>query len=486
MRTSPPGVTTTIRRRRSAAMAVLATIGMLSLAACDGGTSRSAGGAIGEENRSSASPPVTVRWFVGLGTGARPEQVAAQETVVNAFNRSHTDIRLELEIVDNEVAFDRLQAEIAAGQAPDIIGPTGIRGSNAFAGQFLDLSPLITATGFDLSAYDPAQVEFWREANGDLTALPFGVFPSFLYYNKGLFDAAGLPYPPHRFGEQYAGAEWTPDALLRTAKLLTLDADGNNADSPNFDPAHIVQWGFHHQFGEDPRAQGTLFGPGSFVAADGTAQIPAPWLTEWKWYHDAMWTAHAAPTKPEVDSAMLGEGDPFSSGNVAMAFTHLWYTASLRDQPGQMDFFDIAVVPSYAGQVTSKLHADTFRILASTAHPAQAFEVLAYLVGDAAPELLDAYGSLPARVDLRAPFFTKLDRVFPQGVDWHVAEDSLQHPDVPSHEGPMPNFAAAEARIDLFEQQLLTDPAMDVARAAEVLRVDLGTIFTRPPAPPAG
>ena len=59
-----------------------------------------------------------------------------------------------LEIVDNEVAYETLATQIAAGDAPDIIGPIGIRGSNSFAGQFLDLEPLVESTGFDLSGYD--------------------------------------------------------------------------------------------------------------------------------------------------------------------------------------------------------------------------------------------------------------------------------------------------------------------------------------------
>ena len=69
------------------------------------------------------------------------------------FNESHDgEIQLEVEIVDNEIAFDNLSTQIAGGNAPDIIGPIGIRGSNAFAGQFLDLEPLVASTGFDLIA----------------------------------------------------------------------------------------------------------------------------------------------------------------------------------------------------------------------------------------------------------------------------------------------------------------------------------------------
>ena len=57
------------------------------------------------------------------------------------------------------MAFETLATQIAAGDAPDIIGPVGVRGSNYFAGNFIDLEPLMEASGFDLSAYDEAQVE---------------------------------------------------------------------------------------------------------------------------------------------------------------------------------------------------------------------------------------------------------------------------------------------------------------------------------------
>ncbi len=56
--------------------------------------------------RPQSSEPVTVRWFVGLGTGTEPEQIDAQEAVVEEFNASQDAIDLEVEIVDNTDAFD--------------------------------------------------------------------------------------------------------------------------------------------------------------------------------------------------------------------------------------------------------------------------------------------------------------------------------------------------------------------------------------------
>ena len=421
-----------------------------------------------------------VRWYVGLGIGAQPEQLAAQRDVVEAFNESHDDIQLEVEIVDNEIAFDNLSTQIAGGNAPDIIGPIGIRGSNSFAGQFLDLEPLVESTGFDLAQYDQEQVEFWREETGELTALPFGTYPAMMYFNTELFDEADLEYPPTEYGQPYAdGDPWDMDKVAELAQILTVDANGNDATSPDFDPENVVQWGFHHQFNDDARAIGTFFGSGSFVADDGSAQIPENWLASWQWYVDLI-ASGAAPNDSQVNSDVLAQTNAFSTGNVAMSFTHLWYTCCVRDEDGNgLDFWDLAVVPEYNGEATSKLHADTFRVLESTENPEAAFEVLTYLLGDAAPQLLETYGGLPARADLRDPFFATLDEVFAHGPNWDVAVAGLDRPDVPSHEGNMPNFEEAEAVIDTFESRLTSEPNLDVAAAAEELRAELDPIFQR-------
>src|SRR5512133_56155 len=62
-----------------------------------------------------------IRWFVGLGTGTDPVQIAAEEAVVKDFNASNDKIQLILEVVPYNSAKDTLSTEIAAGNAPDVI-----------------------------------------------------------------------------------------------------------------------------------------------------------------------------------------------------------------------------------------------------------------------------------------------------------------------------------------------------------------------------
>ena len=274
------------------------------------------------------------------------------------------------------------------------MGPLGIRGAHAFEGEFLDLAPFVDDE--TLAQYDPEQVAVW--ADGDhLQALPFGVFPSMIFFNKDIFDRADLPYPPAEFGGTYQGEPWDIDALTELAIQLTVDADGNNANSPDFDDERILQWGFAHQWIDDPRSNGAFFGAGSLLAEDGSAQIPHNWREQWQWLHDGIFNDHFMPDADQRSTELLQLGNPFASGRLAMAFTHLWYAGSATTPEGDpLDFWDLAATPTYNGEITSKLHADTFRIMGDSESPDEAFEALSYLLDEGAADLLQIYGSFPA------------------------------------------------------------------------------------------
>lgn len=395
----------------------------------------------------AAAAPVTVTWFIGLGTGTQEEQIPVQEAVVAAFNGIQEDINLELIVVNNADAAGVLRQMIAEGNAPDLVGPVGIDGSNAFAWQYLDLQPLVDSTGYDLTQFPEAAVNVYRLEGQGLVGLPFATYPSFIYYRRQLFDDAGLPYPPHEFGAQYNGDTWDTNKLREIGMLLTLDNNGKNATEAEFDANNIVQWGFAPQFSE-VRGYVPMFGAGHPFNDQGTAVLPDSYAAGFPWFYNGMWTDHFIPNGAQRDA--MPDGNTFASGQVAMANAHLWYTCCAGDND-----WDIAVVPSYNGVHTAKLHDDSFRILKASKHPAEAFTVMTYLIGEASLDLLAVYGGMPARPGDQAAFIAALEADFPQNVDWQVAIDSLLYADSPSHEAAMPNYQAAKDR--LFEFQNLID-----------------------------
>lgn len=438
-----------------------------------------------DDESAASGDTIEVRWFVGLGTGSQDEQIADQDAVVAAFNESQDEITLVAEYVDNETAADVLATQIAAGNPPDIIGPVGLEGSNAFAGQYADLDPLIEEAGFDMSVYGDA-AEVYRTTEGALEGIPFATFPSSLWYNTELFDEAGVPYPPAEYaadgtsvygeGTEFEG-DWDWDKLAEIAAVMTVDADGNDASSDALDAENISQFGFAHQWSTNPTSLGTSFAAGSILQDDGSAQVPAEWVESWKYYQELVHVTHAAPNAAQTESELLA-GNVFNSGNVAMASTHLWYTCCVADADGNPEtFWNLAALPTYEGQLVSKLHGDTFRIHADSANQDAAFTVLEYFFDEAALDLLNVYGGLPARPDIREEYFAGLDEQFTQGVNWDIMIAGLDYPDVPNHQATMPNFLEADARIKEFEEPLLEDPEFDIDAAVAELEADLETIW---------
>ncbi|MFL5778575.1 MAG: ABC transporter substrate-binding protein, partial [Chloroflexota bacterium] len=166
--------------------------------------------------------PVEIRWYCCLGGGEAPEQKTVEDKVVADFNASHPNIHLTFEVVTYDQANGQLTTEIQSGNGPDIVGPVGIGGANAFHGQWLDLAPLITKTNYDLSGFPSNVVDIYKLDEGQV-GIPFAIYPSALFYKKGLFEEAGLQEPPHKYGDKYtmpdgSQVDWNYDTALQVAK----------------------------------------------------------------------------------------------------------------------------------------------------------------------------------------------------------------------------------------------------------------------------
>lgn len=433
-----------------------------------------------------AQSKIQVTWLVGLGTGTNDQQIEIQNKVVEEFNASQSDVELIINIgASFETTRDVMATLIAAGTPPDIVGPVGVGGSNAFTDQWADLTPYIEKTGYDLSVFDPALLDLYRTAEGGLVGIPFAVFPTMTYFNRGLFDEAGLNYPPQNFDEMYVmpdgtEVEWNYETVAMIAKLLTVDASGNDATMDGFDADNIVQFGLNFQWG-GLRLVWTHFQPEDWYdEASNTITVPESWRTATQWLHNAMWTEHFMPTNTYASSDLFGAGNVFQSGNLAMAIVPLWYTCCLGDSVGKFEW-DFAVVPkSLDGQYHVATDADTFRMTKGSANPDAAFTVLSYLLDQAVPSLAPAYGAFPARPEYQQPFLDSKDAQFDWGINWQVPVNSLAYnnPINQHHESDNPNWQKSADRVSAFYSLLNGDTGaeMDVAAELDILQADLQAI----------
>ncbi len=485
--------------RRRPLLTLGAVVGLL-VSACGGAASPSPSSAPASSQPSAApssaapSPstaptvppggPVTVKWFCCLGSGDDPSQLKAEDAVVKAFNSTHPNIKLVFDHAAYSGARDALSTEIASGNGPDVVGPVGVGGSEAFHGQWLDLTDLIAKNNYDLSQFGQGSVDFYKVSGEGQTGLPFAIYPSELYYQPDMFDEANLDYPPPAYGQQYkmpdgSMVDWNYDTIRQIAMKLTVDKNNVDATQPGFDPSHIVQYGFEPQR-DDIRGMGAYFGAGKLLADDGkTVQIPDAWAYGWKWVYDGMWKDHFIETGPVFNSqGFNGGGYTFNSGKVAMQENFLWNVCCVTDAGGN---WDLGAIPSYNGKVSAAFNADTFRILKSSKHPDEAFQVLSYLLGDASQKLLNAYSGFPARTADQANFFTQLEQqkddkgkaIYPPKVNWQVATDGVQYADNPNFETWMPAYNKSLDILNKYWTKWQATPGLNLDTEIAKLKAEL-------------
>ena len=200
-----------------------------SLAACGSSSSgQSAGGETsGSDSESSEKVQITYAFWGG------EDEAASTQKTLDIFNASQDRIEVTAMPIPWETYMEKLNTMATGGNLPDcaLMSEAGVL-QWAEQGMLNDISDMY---GPD----DPLPMENCTYTyNGVPVAYATANNSLVMFYNKDMFDAAGIDYPPTSADEA-----WTWDEFVEVAKQLTLDANGNNAASPDFDPDSIVQYG---------------------------------------------------------------------------------------------------------------------------------------------------------------------------------------------------------------------------------------------------
>lgn len=423
-----------------------------------------------EAAASSSNEVVKVDIFVGLGTGTDPDQVTAQEALAERFNSTHDDIEIEFVIVPNDESVERLLAQISGGNPPGLVGPGGVDVAAGFFDLWEDVQPYIDAENFDTSDFYGAAVELYQYPDKTV-GLPLGMFPSFIFYNIDAFDAAGVDYPTDDFND----TSWDVEALREMAILLTLDANGNNPTSPDFDPNNIVQWGFDDSW-TDMRGFMTRFDPpGAGRPTSEDTRTALVNSEEYKyglaWLNNAIWVDHFMADYTGQEALNAASGDPFGGGLAAMWYSHTWYMPEgLIDLP--FDYAFAAPPFSQKGTRIARTHADTFYIPESFEHKDASWEVLKWLTSEEnIVEVCLVYGCLPSRRSVTEEYTQQMMERYGDN-NYDVIFNSIDYLDTPHHESWMPNVERANDVLQadvydlVFTEQIAdTDAVLDGANA---------------------
>ncbi|MDT4762884.1 sugar ABC transporter substrate-binding protein [Sphaerochaeta sp. PS] len=293
-----------------------------------------------------------------------PDEGAAVQKVADTFNASQNRISVEIMAIPHDTYVTKLNTLATAKNLPDcgIMSEAGVL-QFAESGLLYDVSKMYGPN--DSKPLDSLVFRY----EGKPVAYSAANEILLLYYNKAMFDKAGLAYPPAD-----AKNAWNWDQFVANAKLLTLDANGNNATSPKFNPNAIVQYGAMVENLTWQLEVWCLSNGSGFYSADGSKVIinDSAAIDALQKIADLYLVHHVAP----LSSGLTDDGVQRSliAGTCAMTTNGAWNVGtSLASARSEGLDYGVAVLPFMKEKVTIGTGGPNV-VFSQSKHPQEAME----------------------------------------------------------------------------------------------------------------
>jgi multiple sugar transport system substrate-binding protein len=288
--------------------------------------------------------PVTITYTNFISDGAN---VGNLTKIVNAFEKANPTITVKVKTIPYASYATAIQTDLAAGTASDVFDINGLSDYQSLQanGQLAQLK------GVDGKIYNAGLLDTYQTA-GKQYALPTSFSDVVLYYNKDLFDAAGVSYPT---------SKWTWADETAAAKKITDQAKGI--------------WGDHQPVTYNEYYKALVQNGASFLSKDGKkAAFDTPaGLAAAKWLVDKSGTT--MPTIADGQGTADFDTNLFAAGKLGMLHTGTWVFGNFAKVPFK---WDIAVEPGNT-KTASAVFSNGIGVYAQGKHLAAAQKWAVYM-----------------------------------------------------------------------------------------------------------
>jgi len=282
------------------------------------------------------------------------------------FEKQNPNVTIEVISVPWDNFDSKLSTLVAGGTPPDIFSHWGASGFADYTKRNMvaDLTPYMDS--FDNKNISQNILDIYN-IDGKQMGIPFASFQTYVYYNKDLFDKAGVPYPNYKFGDP----KWTMDELRNIAKKLTKNYGkpdavyglaGDNGDRDNYGWDYGVDL-----YDADAYKTG--------VVKDSNFDNPK-YAEAMEYFRANIYDYKISPTAA-ASKAIAQTGDAFVTGKVAINIDGGW---GLGNYANNNMNFGIAPVPvGPAGTSTPVLYVDPLMMSSKSKHPKEAFKLMQFM-----------------------------------------------------------------------------------------------------------
>ncbi|MFI5776127.1 ABC transporter substrate-binding protein [Nocardia sp. NPDC051570] len=314
---------------------------------------------------------------------AAPDEARVRLGIIEAFGRLHPDIKIEVQMSGPDPN-QQIMTYCAGGKCPDVLMQWESYSRFAELGVLQDLNVMLDKEPAYANQLrgdgEPALYELFHYQGGQY-ALPEQWAGIFLYYNKTLFERAGVAPPPARWEDA-----WTFGEFLAAAQALTeRDSSGKT-----------TQWGFVDAW-PVPRYSAAIFGMNNGgqwftppIDPKRTNIDGDEFIEGFQFYADLSVRHKVSPRSN--DSEALPSIELFSQGKAAMVLTGHWqYTAMLSIPDLDFDITVLPVGPRGHG-AKSDIGTTGLGIAASSPRKELAWEFVKFATGPVGQQAVAASG----------------------------------------------------------------------------------------------
>lgn len=289
------------------------------------------------------------------------------QDMVEKFEQKHPHITIETQSYEPSDYWSKLSAMAASGNLPDVFDM-----SSGYVEEWTANGLLYNLQDFverDLNMDDYYENLFdtfrYPDEDGDIYSVPYAWVTTVLYYNKDMFDEAGLDYPHEA---------WTWDDFLAAAKELTKDTNGDG---------QIDQWGFW-VYGRYAQIEGWIYqNDGDILNDDKTRFEPDDNAIEALQFLTDLTTVHEVSPKPQATEGEE-QGDLFPLQRVAMWVDGSFNIENIRDVSEGAFEFGINQIPRGPSWKEDVAYGwpDNIAIAKTTEYTEEAWEFIKFMIGE--------------------------------------------------------------------------------------------------------
>ena len=332
----------------------------------------------------SAGQKVNLRWFFWTGS---EEEVKFWTDLADQASRALGSISITFETDTFANFWVKLPTQVASGTAADLIGLQSLRCPTfASRGVYLPLDELIQADK-DVNVGDFSKVIVdGLSYKGKLYALAYDFGPYVTFYNKSLFQKAGVGTPKD---------DWSVDDFVGAAHSMTRTIDGQQvygyAAPNNWD--QMVSWIYSNgsDFADPDFKKSRLSDPATVAAI--------------QFYADLLNKEKVAAPITDPSNANWNR-EQFYAGRVAMYHDGPWNFVNLRSK--MRDDWDITFFPKGKAGSVPWVAGSGFGISAGTRFKNESWQALKWLTStDSLNQVAKAGRGYPGRQSSQPAFVHK-------------------------------------------------------------------------------